>query len=126
MTYTVFFNREIQVVELRFHDSASIEDHHNSRKEILQICKDNKINKALVHLGNLVAQKTLSRAEQFEFSKSWSEDIAGKIYFGVVMPENIESQDEFYFIISTSKMEGIIMQPFYKEHLAIEWLTNTD
>ena len=124
MSYTVLYNEKQNIAELRFHDSASLKDHVDSRQKVLELCIEKQTNKILVHLDNLIAQDSISKEEGFEFAESWDENISKELYFAVVMPENVESQNEFYFIVQMSKIKGITIKTFYSEELAIKWLTS--
>jgi hypothetical protein len=124
MSYTVLYNEKQNIVELRFHDTASLKDHIVSRQKVIELCIEKQTNKILVHLDNLIAQDSISKEEEFEFAESWDENISKELYFAVVMPENVDSQNEFYFIVHMSKIKDITIKTFYNEKLAIKWLTS--
>ena len=124
MSYTITYNKLNKIVELRFQDFSKIEAHFKSRQEVVALCQEKKVKRILVHLGDVVPEETLTTEEKLKFAKSWSSDIPSQIHFGIVMPQDIDSQNEFYGIIHLAKISGIMMKPFYTEKLAIEWLSS--
>ena len=124
MPYTLLYNENHDIVELRFRDSATFKDHLDSRQEVIKLCIEKCTSKILVHLNNLDTKGSVSKKEQFEFAKSWDGNISNKLHFAVVMPEDYDSKNEFYFIVHMSKINGIIMKEFYNEELAIKWLNS--
>ena len=123
MSYTVLYDTKHNIAELRFHDTASIQDHIDSRNKAIELCVEKQTDRLLVHLGNILAQDTTTKNEHFDFAESWDKKKLTELYVAVVMPENVSSQDEFYFMIAMLKMNGVTIKSFHTEELAVKWLT---
>lgn len=126
MAYTITYNERYKLVELRFNGSALLNEHVRSRSEAIDLCKESNTDRLLVDLGDLRAQETLSKRDLMEFSESWGDSALHNLFLGVVMPEDIESQNEFYFALHISKMSGLTLKAFNKDRQAISWLVSED
>ena len=122
MSFTVSYNNKHNIVELKFRGSADLAEHLRARNETMQLRKKHRSNKLLAHLGNLLAQDTITKADQLEFVESWNLNDTSNLSLALVMPEDYDSQNEFYFMVHLSKMKGMNIKTFYSEDLAAQWL----
>lgn len=122
MAYKISINEECKQVELRYSGPTEISEHFEGRDKAIELCKENEYNKFLVNLGNTLAQESISKRDLLSFGQSWDKEVLSNIILAVVMPENIKSQDEYFFPLAIIKDRGIWAKSFYKEVDAIRWL----
>ena len=123
MTYTVSRDPDSRFIELSFWEPAGVEEHLYGREVLLREMMESGIDDGLILLNDCQLDKAFTKTASFSFGRGWDVTLRGKAHVAVVLPEDIKSQNEAYFIINIAKRDGFILQPFYNREQAIDWLS---
>ena len=123
MAYEIVLDQQFQLIHMKFTSPDSLDEHLNATTDIQHLIKKHNTKKVLINLFNMHQHTQLSITEQHEFTRKWKHEDYKDCLFAIVLPEEIQLQDDWYFITHLIKLSGTIGLPFYTQHEAVEWLT---
>lgn len=124
MAFTITINKEKRRIEIRHCGFSDVTEHHHLIKKIIEVKKNTKINKVLIHYGNTLINESMTVNDIYSIGKAFKRNELFDIIFSLVMPSNIKSQNRIYFLVHLIKIRGIDIRSHYHEHDAIRRLTN--
>ena len=111
------------VVELRFSDVSSIEEHERARDELADLCRKKGLTKVLVDMSEQFSSMGGGTMDLFGFGESF---VKGKFprnaSIAVVGKQASEADEDLEFVVTVARNRGFAMELFRDAGDAMTWL----
>lgn len=125
MSYQLSIHNHPDYIELVFHNPSTIEDHVTAKAESVALCMQKGINRILVDTSAVQAHIDFSKKQLLDFAHTETVGLARlekALYVALILPVNVRSQNEMYFLIDLMRQRGLRIEPFFTRTEALESL----
>ena len=120
MSYTIDYDKKMNIVVLKHHGIAVPEDHYNAKNEVQRMCREKNCSRLLVDLRDLTGEK-VTIIGCYEFGENLAEKLRN-IKIANVLPEESAFTEEVSFISTVAVNRGVTIEVFKDADLALKWL----
>ena len=121
MAFTIQHHEVENYYRLTQTGSDTQQEHERVKNEVLTMASHLLKIRVLLDLSRS-DKINMSKHEQFEHTKNLSDGSLTDMRVAMVLPEKVEYQNDWYFIISMTSTAGVDVKPFYTEAEALRWL----
>ncbi|MCB1616888.1 MAG: hypothetical protein KDI30_12810 [Pseudomonadales bacterium] len=122
MPFTLSHERERNFIRLTFRLPDTFQEHEEARQGILRHIKQHQCRRILVDFSAMNAPTRMNKKEQFTFTQNWNGRDFRYCVFAILLPEESQCQDDWYFMTYLIREKGVVGQPFSQAAKAVAWL----
>jgi len=119
MGYVIKSLIEEGYVEIKFTPPIEVEEYFEVQEKYLKLNREDRVQNFIIDVSELVVTNFDQKNVTLEFVKSWKIKAESDLYLAIILPEDLKSRDEVYFMKEISRIEGMRVDVYSLDEIDI-------